>query len=263
MSEIIKQQVGIVVPTLGEREEFLYKTLLSIKLAGDAYVILIHPKSFLVPKEILALCDNNVVENSPGLPLAINQGMASLPEECIYVNWLGDDDLLAPNSLSKSRLILETNLSASFIFGNCQYIDEKDHNLGINKLGKLALFLIKFGPDLIPQPGALIRRSSYIQVGGVSSEYKYAFDQDLFLKLLKVGEAIHLNTLVSSFRWHSDSLSVSQRRNAVQEASDIRVRNFGKLGRVLGIFSEPLVRFATLHSAALINFKAKSLKQIN
>ena len=130
-------------------------------------------------------------------------------------------------------------------------------------MGKLALFLIKCGPDLIPQPGALIRRSSYIQVGGVSSEYKYAFDQDLFLKLLKVGEAIHLNTMVSSFRWHSESLSVSQRRNAVQEASAIRVRNFGKLGRVFGIFSEPLVRFATLNSAALVNFKAKSLKQIN
>ena len=263
MSEIGKQRVGIVVPTLGERKRFLYETLISIKLAGEAFVILIHPENFLVPKEILALCDKNVVEHSQGLPQAINQGIAALPQECIYVNWLGDDDLLAPDSLSNSRVALEKNPSSSFAYGNCQYIDENGRELGINKLGKLALFLIKFGPDLIPQPGALIRRSSYIQVGGVSSEYKYAFDQDLFLKLLKVGEAIHLNTLVSSFRWHSESLSVSQRRNAVQEASDIRVRNFGKLGRVLGIFSEPLVRFATLHSAALINFKAKSLKQIN
>jgi 2-phospho-L-lactate guanylyltransferase (CobY/MobA/RfbA family) len=46
--------------------------------------------------------DQFVVDPGSGLPEAINKGLAELPLEIEYINWLGDDDLLKPESISKA-----------------------------------------------------------------------------------------------------------------------------------------------------------------
>jgi GT2 family glycosyltransferase len=91
-----------------------------------------------------------------------------------------------------------------------------------NKSGKYAVPLMRFGPQLIPQPGSLFRRDAYEKIGGLNSEFKWAFDLELLIRLSEVGRFKFLNQTLASFRWHEDSLSVGGRDGSVREASRIR-----------------------------------------
>jgi glycosyltransferase involved in cell wall biosynthesis len=98
----LNQRVGIVVPTLGERPDYLEQCLKSIRKAGESHILIVAPKSFDNSGLISSgLVDSVIEDPGAGLPAAINQGIDSLPKSVEYINWLGDDDLPKPGSLSK------------------------------------------------------------------------------------------------------------------------------------------------------------------
>jgi GT2 family glycosyltransferase len=169
------------------------------------------------------LIDAKVDDPRLGLSEAINAGIRALPTEVEFVNWLGDDDLLAEDSVYLSEKFLSENPETVMVFGACDYIDSEGTVIWTNKSGPWAVPLLRFGPDLIPQPGALFRRSVFEDLGGLDQALEWAFDFDLFLNLKKIGKLHFLNKTLASFRWHPDSLSVGQRVKSVAEASKVRI----------------------------------------
>jgi len=253
-------RVGIVVPTIGNRETYLLQSLASIRANANVYILLVHSPKYNPSESVLELCDEALVEDNQGLPSAINFGIANLPKNCVYVSWLGDDDLLIENTVAILADHLDVDPSLTFIYGGCSYIDSEGKTIGSNRSGTWAMKIIKFGPDLIPQPGSVLRRSSYEQVGGVSTSYKFAFDHDLFLKLLRIGPGAYFNSIVSAFRWHPNSLSVSQRKFAVREASKIRIEYQHRIYPRFFLPWEILIQFLTLHAGTLVNLRIKIAK---
>ncbi len=221
--------IGIVVPTLGSRPEFLSEALKSIRNAGECYIVIVAPLQAFVDKIIdRRLFDKLVEDPMQGLVKAISTGVRALPQQIEYFNWLGDDDTLAPNSLRMSSSTLEDDPAIVCVFGMCQYVNKDGQPIYKNRSGHFAVPLLKFGPQLIPQPGALFRRTSFNKVGGLDPTYKCAFDLDLLLKLKKIGKIHYIPYQLSSFRWHSDSLSVRSRSVSVREARKIRQKNLSK-----------------------------------
>lgn len=254
----MKAKVGIVVPTLGTRPDFLKQNLESIRAAGDAFIAIVAPKTIDASELLRAgLVDQIIVDPNKGLAEAINAGFKSLPKEVVYINWLGDDDLLTKNSLEKTSATLEKNPKAVLAFGACDYIDESGNRIWTNNSGKWAVPLLRFGPDMIPQPGALFRRNAFERVGGLSSSFGWAFDFDLFIKLTKLGEAIYLPEALAAFRWHPESLSVGQRRKSVQEASAVRVSHLPGWMRQIAWAWEELVKLATLWAGNRVSKAAR------
>jgi GT2 family glycosyltransferase len=251
-------KIGLVVPTLGSRPRFLLECLESIKAAGDCFVLVVAPASF-DPAELIqkGLVDKIVADQGGGLPQAINAGIAALPEVVRYVNWLGDDDKLTAGSLVEVSAELDKSPQASMVFGSCDYIDERGNLLWQNKSGAWAVPLFRVGPDLIPQPGALFRRSAFNSVGGLNPEYSWAFDFDLFLKLAKTGRLVFVNKTLASFRWHPESLSVENRRKSVLEASKVRVSHLPALLRQISVIWEVPVKLATLIAGERVSALAK------
>ena len=243
----MSSKVGIVVPTLGERPAYLMQCLTSIRAAGDAFVVLVAPTEF-DPSALksVGLIDMYLEDPKLGLPSAVNAGITSLPSEIEFVNWLGDDDLLAVDSLRVTSQALESDPNLNFVFGSCDYVDPEGNVIWTNNSGQWAVPLLRFGPDLIPQPGALFRRSSFEKVGGLDSKFGWAFDFDLFIKLSKLGKAKFLNRTLASFRWHPQSLSVEFRRKSVAEASSVRVAHLPIAVRPIAFLWEAGVRQATL-----------------
>ncbi len=219
----MEPKVGIVVPTLGTRASLLNQTLKSIRSAGVCHITIVSPNKIDLISQIDTNMFNQWVQDPmQGLAEAINTGVKSMPASVIYFNWLGDDDTLVPDSLSLTSAVLNENSKCVCVFGKCQYMNKSGEPIWINKSGKFAVPLLRFGPQLIPQPGSLFRRQAFNAVGGLNTNYKLAFDLDLLIKLSKVGKIQYIPTQLSSFRWHDDSLSVSRRWISVSEAKKIR-----------------------------------------
>ena len=253
------KSIGVVIPTLGDRPTYLMESIKSIRQAGPAYISVVRPPRVnALDGEITELVDSIVDDPGQGLAYAINTGINGLPNTVKYATWLGDDDRLVQSSLQKVSKYLETNSDAAFVFGQCQYIDANGQRLWLNKSGKWAELLMLCGPQLIPQPGSLFRRSSFEQVGGLDESLKWAFDLDLFLKLRKVGKFGFLNEPLAEFRWHEGSLSVGSRQGSVDEASKVRRRYLPVGVRQVSVIWEPLLRRIILFAGTRVSKRIAS-----
>ena len=252
-------RVGIVVPTLGKRSNYLEKCLSSIRAAGNAHIVLVAPSSF--DSEHLrtkGLIDSQVADDGTGLPGAINKGIESLPSSVDYINWLGDDDLLTPDSLLITEQSLDSSPDSVMAFGACDYIDSEGDVLWKNKSRQWAVPLLRFGPDLIPQPGALFRRTTFEAVGGLRTDLGWAFDFDLFIRLSKAGKLNYIDSTLAQFRWHPESLSVEHRKKSVTEASQVRISHLPAVLRPVSFLWEYLVQQATLVAGNSLTKRAQS-----
>jgi GT2 family glycosyltransferase len=246
MREGTHPRVGVVVPTLGTRAKFLEESLRSIRAGGPCHITVVRPRSSVIETEILDLADQVLDDPGRGLAAAINSGIRALPTSVRFATWLGDDDRLTKDSLAFSSAALERG--AVFAFGGCRYIDEDGNELWLNGSGRWTLPLMRCGPQLVPQPGSLFDRQIFEEIGGLDESYNWAFDLDLFLRLLRHGRAVYVDQTLAEFRWHPGSLSVGSRRGSVAEASAIRRRSMPRPLRALSVLWEPAVRRLILHA---------------
>jgi GT2 family glycosyltransferase len=250
-------RILIIVPTLGTRLALLDQCLGSI--AGQQVPVTI---VVVAPEGKPGLADlisrhGAVLAPDPGsLAGAINVGAATAQAHHEFVNWIGDDDLLEPGSLLATVAALDADPAAVLSYGACRYIDEVGSELWVSRAGKWAPRILKWGPDLIPQPGMLVRRSAWDAVGGLDESFRFAFDLDLLLKIQPLGRFIDVNRIVSSFRWHGDSLTVGDRTTSLRESEIARRRALSPLARRLAWSWEGPVRVATRAAAAELHRRA-------
>jgi hypothetical protein len=249
-------EIGIVVPTIGQRPEYLPLALKSIREAGSAYVLLVGNHGFDAKQlKAAGLIDKYLDEQDPGLAAKINFGFRALPLNIKYINWLGDDDLLTPGSLDVALTRIKQADSPVLVYGGCEYIDPEGKKIFVNRSGSWAVPLLRFGPQLIPQPGALYRRDAFEKVGGLSQEFGWAFDFELFLSLSKIGKGVFVPQILAKFRWHPGSLSVKTRHHAVVEASRARRLHLPKGIRAIAwLWELPLIA-ATYFGGVLVSLK--------
>ena len=251
-------KIGIVVPTIGQRPQYLPQTLRSIRESGDCFILLVGRAGFDASEFLEnGLIDRYLDEQVASLPGKINFGFSQLPTEVEYINWVGDDDLLAPNSMLVALERIEQSDKPVLVFGGCQYIDKNGRQLWNQKSGHWAVPLLRFGPQLIPQPASLYRRKVFERIGGLSTLFDYAFDFDLFLRLSKEGRCVFIPATLASFRWHSESLSVKNRHKSVSEASAVRRSHLPRHLKSISLLWEVPVRLATLWAGNVLNSTLK------
>jgi len=255
--------VGVVVPTIGERPQYLDDTLKSIREAGDSYIVLVGRKGFdATSYKKAGLVDLYVDEIEASVPNKINQGFRALPENIEYLTWIGDDDLLAPGSIAVATSALDKPEKPVLIFGHCQYIDSEGNDVLVKRSGSWAVPLLRFGPQLIPQPSAVFRRDAFERIGGLSDKFQFAFDFDLFLKLTKLGRAVFVDQILSSHRWHATSLTFSRRWDSVKEASAVRVSNLSLAIRAISpLWELPVILVTYLIGSFLSSSLVLKVKQ--
>ena len=249
-----------MVPTLGERLGFLEQTLDSIRgQSARCDVILVSPSKAQELAALAAKFDAQLIPDPGSLTLSINAGLAHAHEQHIYVGWLNDDDLLEPGALQVTSRALRDHPEAVVAFGSCRYIDERGDQLWVSRAGSWAPRILAWGPDLIPQPGMLIRADAWKAVGGLNTDYRLAFDLDLLLRLKKIGTLVDVDQIVSSFRWHPDSLTVDDRSTNIAESERAKRAHLGPTARRIAWLWEPPVRWATWVAVRQVNRRARNL----
>lgn len=220
----LRNSIGIVIPTTGERARLLLQSVASShKIAGEVVVVVVPEREFAI-RDLLKNFSKVLVvkQKTSGLASAINEGMQSFSAGIRYANWLGDDDRIVEKSFPKLAKALHENPLIPFAFGQCDYVSDEGKWLGTSKAGLISLAILRFGPDLVPQPASLFRLSDYIDIGGLNTNLKYCFDMDLWIRLSSKGKGHYVRQVCAHFMWHSDSLTVGSRREAIREAQVVR-----------------------------------------
>lgn len=224
MAKSQKPNTLIILPTLGQREEYLKETLESIRRQTnqDFDIAIIYP---LKNRFVTALADELGAIKVPdpgGLSSALNAGVAAAKPHHQFISWIGDDDLLTPHSLDCAVEALTDNPSSPVAYGYCDYIDQDGTFLFKSKAGSLAPWIMTWGPNLLPLPGALFRKDAILKVGGFDETNKHSMDLDIFLRLKKLGKFVNTKRTLAAFRWHSNSMSVASRDVATREAEAVK-----------------------------------------
>ena len=249
-------EIGMVVPTLGIRSTYLMECLKSIRENERCHIVLVRPIDCKkIDVEIDELVDQVIDDPKTGLAAAINAGMRAMPNSVQLVSWLGDDDRLSTGALETAAAVLRNSHDVVLVFGRCQYIDGEGRSVWLNKSGRWTVPLLMFGPQLIPQPGSLFRKSTFDSLDGLNEKLKWAFDLDLLIRLRKQGKLRFIRHTLADFRWHEGSLSVGSRKGSVLEASEVRVSHLPPPLARLSFIWEPLVRFIILKAGERLSNK--------
>jgi GT2 family glycosyltransferase len=254
---VSRPNVLMIVPTLGTRPMLLEQCLQSIASQEvPTTIVIVAPTDNANVNSLAAKFSATTIPDPGSLPSAVNAGAEAAGSDIEYLNWIGDDDLLEPGSLKATIAALDSDTHAVLAYGACRYIDQDGRELWISKAGKWAPRILKWGPDLIPQPGMLVRKSAWEKVGGVDDSLRFAFDLDLLLKIQTLGRFIDVGQVVSSFRWHGDSLTVSDRTTSLNESETARRRALSPTARRLAWVWEGPVRLATRVAAREVSRRA-------
>ena len=226
----------VIVATLGERPS-LKATLVSIanQEINNLEIKVVCPQSNLEKVQELAqecnLSNFEIIhESGKGFSAAINQGYEALGD-FEYFCWLNDDDVLTTGSLERSINFLEDNKNFDAVIGTLGYLRKGKSKIMNNKVTQFNTVIAKIGPNIIPQPGSLVRRTSIRDARPVNEKYKYAMDLDMWLRILKFGKIGIIQEVQAVMHWHQDSITVSNRKKASIEAFQIRIRNSQNLFR--------------------------------
>ena len=253
-------RVLLVVATLGRRPALLERTLKSIRAQSvPADLVIVAPLEAPGIRDTAARYGAVLLPDPGSLPGAINAGAATARPHHEYLNWLNDDDELEEGSLAATTRALDGDCRAVVAFGACRYVDEQGRQLWLSRAGRWGPRLLAWGPDLIPQPGMLIRTTAWNEVGGLDESYRLAFDLDLLLRLKRLGRLIDTQTVVSSFRWHADSLTVDDRTTNLMESERAKRAALPRAVRPLAPLWERPMRVAIRLAAAQVSRRARSL----
>jgi glycosyltransferase involved in cell wall biosynthesis len=255
-------KIGIVIPTAFNRPQYLpiaYQSIITQLTDFEIELIIGCPSDKIEAVRASLPAGTRVIAESreAGLAKKLDALLKETSPDCEFLAWLGDDDILLPGSLAAATQALGKSISASMAFGGCDYIDAEGRILFTNSNGVWAAQILSFGPQLIPQPGSVMRRDAYIATGGLSNEFALAFDFDLFLKLKKQGPFVFVDQTLAQFRWHQTSLSVKRRMTSALEASRVRRKHYRGLARIAWLLWEPVVILATWAAGKLVSLRTR------
>ena len=231
----------------------MLKECLTSLRVENVFIALVGPKS-LSKSPLVEMADVVFDDENASLPAAINLAISQLPEHIHYVSWLGDDDQIVSGAIRLQEELLNESSSVVATYGQCRYIDLDGNELGVQRSGKFALSLLQWGPNLIPQPGGLFRRATWLELGGLDENYSQAFDTDFYLRISKKGEVRYLPHILANYRWHDQALSVGNRWKSVVESSKARKINSSN-PLVTNFVLDWLVKLATLVAGRALSFR--------
>ena len=155
---------------------------------------------------------------------AIDYGFKKYPSE--IQAWLNSDDLYRDGAINTVMNAFEKFPDISWLTGTPSI----SNDLGVIRISDAHVFpsISKYTWTLssnifIQQESTFWRKKLYEEVGGISKDYRYANDYDLWSKFFKKELLYSIPQILASFRMHSPAqLSVSNRRNYVSEVKRIQ-----------------------------------------
>lgn len=139
-------------------------------------------------------------EKDAGQADAINKGMARASGE--VVAWLNSDDYHLPGTVRAAVTAFEQNPDAVLIYADMLAVDEHSQTINTFHYRQLGLDdLLSF--QIIGQPAVFMRRSAYLNAGGLDVSYQYLLDHHLWIRIAAQGHILHVPGTWAAARYHA------------------------------------------------------------
>jgi glycosyltransferase involved in cell wall biosynthesis len=203
-------KISIVTPSLNQGR-FIEDTLKSVvnqRFDGLQYLVLdggSQDETLSVLERYDDRIDVLVSEPDRGHAHALQKGFALAEGEILA--YLNSDDLYLPGVLDVVWRFFVDNPTIDLIYSDRIFIDSDNRVTGAWYLPPHWNHFMTHWP-YIPQETAFWRRSAHDAVGGIETEFFFAFDWEFFIRLMRGGRARKLNRVNAAFRLHPASKSM-------------------------------------------------------
>jgi glycosyltransferase involved in cell wall biosynthesis len=153
-----------------------------------------------------------------GIPKTRNELVAQANSEFIAV--MDSDDIAFPDRLGLQVAFLQQQPEVVWVGGAFDLMDAWGHRLtriGMPQRNDEIQQLLVQGNTSFLHPGAMIRRSAILQVGGYDEALPTAHDLDLWLKLSEIGKLANLPEPTVQYRIHANSICDRNKERALSE----------------------------------------------
>ena len=169
-----------------------------------------------------------VSEPDRGQTDAINRGFARATGDVLA--WLNSDDTYEPGALREAVDFLERNRDVGLVYGDANFIDEAGRVIGRFNARPTDYDRLMRGAVYIPQQAAFFRRSLWEQVGPLDTDFYFAMDYDLWVRLSKVSRLHYLPGYIwANFRLHRAAKTIADDPRCWPEMLKVHRREGGSL----------------------------------
>ncbi|MFC2040566.1 glycosyltransferase family 2 protein [Chloroflexota bacterium] len=146
------------------------------------------------------------------------------------LGWLGSDDVYESDTIMTVIEFFEANLDACFVFGDCNYINEKGKTIGKARTEDFNLDEAINNACYIPCPSAFYKREVIEKVGFLDTR-ETGVELDYWIRVGKVFQIHRIEKTLSNFRFHKDSTSGSKKADKMyaREGFIISRRHGGRI----------------------------------
>ena len=208
--------VSICIPTYNGGR-FIRETLESIKAQTYKNIEVIVTDD-CSKDETLDICSEydfvKIFHNEERQGLVGNWNRAVSKASGYYIKLIGQDDLLAPESIEKQVNALEAHPDATISIGDAKVINQKSEVLMTRSLSrtdkcfdgkKFALRALRDRNIYCEPANALYRKEAAEKAGPYNSEFVYVPDWDYGIELSLLGNVYYVADTIMSFRISNDS----------------------------------------------------------
>lgn len=157
-----------------------------------------------------------------GISDAMNQGAAHAHGK--FLLFLHADDLLASTqSIQDLAIEIEKHPDSDWFYGRAHIIDHRGECLRTTPLEQYSFKRLR-KYNFITHPSTITSRRLFNAVGGFDTRLKYCMDYDLWLKMAQYAKPTAVPAILSCFREHGQSTSISHPLAVTDEAYQIRNR---------------------------------------
>jgi glycosyltransferase involved in cell wall biosynthesis len=204
--------VSIITPSFNQAQ-FLEQTILSVlnQTYKNIEYFVMDGGSNDGSLDIIKKYDANITywqsKSDLGQADAINQAFKMCKGEIIA--FINSDDLLMPNAVETAVSCFEVNSETSLVHGNCTTINALGEEIETVK-GNPVRFEKVLEVGMLPniyQPTCFFNRSQLKRDYFLETSFKYAFDYELILHLLKSRSCLYVNIHMAAYRVHANAKS--------------------------------------------------------
>lgn len=213
-------KIRILTPTRGDSPHAAEACESIARIAPDAEHIVISPQPD--PGTLPSHPGGRrwVADAGQGIYAALNRGLAA-PGAWEAFTWINDDDRLEEGFRGACG-VLAVKPAAGVVYGRVGLINGSGDAIGSLPIGTTPAdfpALLRRGIMPLAQPGTLIRRPVWEQLGALDETYRIAGDLDFFVRAMAAGVPFeHCPATVASFRLRPGQLSQAEALNEAEFA---------------------------------------------